>query len=83
MSVTIQIPTDISQALRLPPKEREKQLLIELAITLYARELLSFGKARELAGMSKHDFGRLLGQRGVSRHYSQDDLDDDLAYGNR
>ncbi|MBU4224990.1 MAG: UPF0175 family protein, partial [Chloroflexi bacterium] len=41
---------------------------------------LSFGKARELAGMGKYEFGRLLGERGIPRHYGREELEDDLAY---
>jgi len=80
MSVTLQIPTDIVQAMRLPGHKREQQLLVELALTLYAQDILSFGKARELTGLGKQEFGFLLGQRGIQRHYDQDDLKDDLTY---
>jgi predicted HTH domain antitoxin len=83
MSLTLQIPSDIAQALRLPPREQERQLLIELAVTLYAQEILSFGKARELAGMDKYEFGLLLGRRDIPRHYDEEDLDDDLEYARR
>jgi predicted HTH domain antitoxin len=80
MSVTLQIPDDIVRALRLPLAEQEDQLLRELAVALYARDILSFGKARELAGLSKIAFGLLLGERGVPRHYTIDDLAEDVAY---
>ena len=50
------------------------------AIALYAQELLSFGKARELAQMNKYEFGQLLGQRSVLRHYGLEELEDDLDY---
>lgn len=80
MSLILQIPTDIAQALRLPAPQQERQLLMELAVALYAQEILSFGKARELAGMTKDEFGQLLGQRGIPRHYSEADLVADLAY---
>ncbi len=58
----------------------ERDLLEELAVALYARGLLSFGKARELARMGKYEFGQLLGERGVVRHYGHDELDDDESY---
>ncbi len=45
MSIKLEIPDDIVQAIRLPPADQEHQLLVELAVTLYARRLLSFGKA--------------------------------------
>lgn len=83
MSITLEIPDDIVQAIRLPPADQEHQLLVELAVTLYARRLLSFGKARELAQMSKYEFGILLGQRDIPRHYEAEDLDDDLCYARR
>lgn len=83
MSIQLSIPDSIVQAMRLPPAEQQQQLLLELAITLYARGILSFGKARELAGLGKYEFGRLLGQRSVARHYTADDLQDDVAYARR
>ena len=57
-----------------------KELLIELAIALYTQDLLSFGKAWELAGMGKYEFGLLLGARGVQRHYTAEELTEDLTY---
>jgi predicted HTH domain antitoxin len=58
--------------------------LAELAITLCAQEALSFGKAKELAGMSRYEFGQiLLGKRGIPRHYGREELEDDLAYADR
>jgi predicted HTH domain antitoxin len=83
MSIQIEIPTDVAQAIRLPLEEQKEQLLLELAVALYARGILSFGKARELVGLSKYEFGILLGKRDVPRHYEADDLQDDLTYAHR
>jgi len=80
MSLQLHIPNSVTQAIRLPEERMIPELQVELAITLYNQSLLSFGKARELAGMSKYGFGRLLGKRGVLRHYTQEELADDLAY---
>ena len=80
MGVQLKIPDAVAQAIRLPEERMERELLLELSIALYAQGLLSFGKARELASMGKYEFGRLLGERGVARHYSREDLEDDLAY---
>jgi predicted HTH domain antitoxin len=30
--------------------------------------------------MGKHEFGRLLGERGIVRHYGREELEDDLKY---
>lgn len=83
MSIQLEIPDSIVQALRLPPAEQKQQLCIELAVSLYARDILSFGKARELAGLDKYEFGRLLGRRGIPRHYEAEDLQNDLSYARR
>lgn len=80
MSIQLTIPDSVAQAIRLPLAEQEGQLLTELAIALYAQGALSFGKARELAGLSKYEFGQLLGKRQVARHYGSQDLQDDIAY---
>ena len=80
MGVQLQIPDTVVQAIRLPEERMARELLIELAVALYAQRLLSFGKARELASMGKSEFGRLLGERGIPRHYGLEELEDDLAY---
>ena len=83
MTIHLEIPDTVAEAMRLPGGELQQRLLIELAVSLYAQGILSFGKARQLCGMSKFEFGILLGKRGVPRHYSQEDLRDDLTYAGR
>ncbi|MGF1496685.1 MAG: UPF0175 family protein [Elainellaceae cyanobacterium] len=82
MSLQISIPESVLQAIRLPEQRIHQELLQELAAALYAQDLLSFGKARELAQMDKYEFGHFLGQRGILRHYGSQELEDDLAYAN-
>ena len=55
-----------------------RRLQQELAIRLYQTELLTFGKARELAQMSKWEFHELLGQKNIIRHYDIAELETDL-----
>ncbi len=62
-------------ALKIPEKEKEKTLLIELAVSLYQRGILSFGKARELAKMDKWEFHEELGKRNIARHYDLKDFE--------
>ncbi|MGJ3254029.1 MAG: UPF0175 family protein [Elainellaceae cyanobacterium] len=83
MGLQISISDSIVQALRLPEQRIEEELRRELAVALYAQDILSFGKARELAEMEKYEFGLLLSQRGVERHYGFAELDDDLSYARR
>lgn len=64
--------------MRLPGGERQQRIWIELAVSLYAQGILSFGKARQLCGMTKFEFGILLGKRKIPRHYSQEDLQNEV-----
>ena len=78
MSVVLKIPKEIARSMKLPEKELPQRLKIELAVRLYQVGVLTFGKARELAGMSKWEFQFLLGQEGVLRRYDVEDLEKDL-----
>jgi predicted HTH domain antitoxin len=40
-----------------------------------------FAKASELAGLSRFDFSRTLAQRGIARHYGDEEKNDDTAHG--
>lgn len=80
MTILLEIPDSVARAIRLPKKEQQRQLKTELALSLYAQELLSFGKACELAEMTKVEFGLLLGKRNIPRQYDEQDLQDDIAY---
>jgi len=80
MSLQLSIPDAILQAIRLPEQRVEQELLHELAVALYVQDLLSLGKARELAQLDKYDFGQLLTQRNILRHYGSEELEDDLDY---
>jgi predicted HTH domain antitoxin len=50
----LKIPDDMLQAMKLPPGETH--IRYELAIRLYEKGLLSFGKARELAHLNRWGF---------------------------
>jgi predicted HTH domain antitoxin len=76
----ISIPESIVQSIRLPESRIEAELLKELALALYAQELLSFGKACELANHDHYQFSQLLGDRQILRHYSQTELEEDLEH---
>jgi predicted HTH domain antitoxin len=58
----------------------ESRLRAELTVALYARGILPFGKASELAGISRYGFAELLGQRQIPRHYAEQELAQDLEY---
>ena len=74
----LEIPDVLKEALRVPPNEQMPRLYRELAVRLYQKGLLSFGKARELAGMSKWDFHILLSDERIERRYDMEELENDL-----
>lgn len=80
-TLNLEIPEDILSALNLPPDEVEQELRKELAIALYARGVLSVGKAAELADIPRERFEDVLGERRIPRHYGSEELEEDLGYG--
>lgn len=80
MSITLHIPDSVARSLRIPEGEAEQRLRQELAVALYARGLLSVGKASELAGTRRFLFADILTQRDIARHYGKEELAEDLTY---
>lgn len=76
----IEIDDEVYDALNVPEAEREATVKTELAVSLYAGGILSFGNARALADLSKREFHQLLGERQVERHYTEEELDEDAKY---
>jgi len=70
----LEIPQDILDSARMTAD----QLLVELAVYLYAQGRLSLGKAHELAGLSLWEFRQILGLRQISPHFEAEDLEQDL-----
>lgn len=81
--LTLEIPEDILENVKLPSDEVDQVLRQELALALYARGIVTSGTARRLAQMMRWEFEELLGQRKVPRHYEEDDFDEDLSYARR
>lgn len=73
-TVTLELPGDVLSATRLTKSE----IKVELAVHLFEQNKLSFGKARELAGMDVWQFQRLLGAHNIPIHYDLDEYEEDL-----
>ncbi len=73
--ITIDIPRTVLHAARITTDELKR----ELAITLFQKGKLSFGKARELAEMTVWEFQQLLGSRKIPVHYDVAEYEEDLA----
>ncbi len=74
-TVSIEIPREVIHAARLKPEELKR----ELAVLLFQQERLSFGKAREMAGMTVWAFQHLLASRDIPVHYDLEDYEEDLS----
>jgi predicted HTH domain antitoxin len=83
MSMVVEIPDSVVEGLCIPENEAPDRLRCELAAALYQREILAYGKAAELAGLTREGFAFELAKRNIPRHYSKEDLSEDLAYASR
>ena len=74
-TISIEIPREVAHAARMTPRDLKR----ELAIYLYQQGRLSFGKAREMAGMAVWAFQQLLASREIPVHYDVEDYEEDLT----
>ena len=72
--VAIEIPREVVHATKMSLEELKR----ELAIHLFQQGKLSFGKAKEMAGMTVWAFQQLLGARGILVHYGLEEYEEDL-----
>jgi len=79
-TLQIELPESVTDAIRLPEAEQAGRLRLELAIALYGQDLLSMGKAAQLAGGDRHLFSLELARRGVTSHYGENEFEEDLSY---
>jgi predicted HTH domain antitoxin len=77
--LSIEIPDDVLQAMKLPLRDAPVRLRTELALRLYEKGILSLGKARKLSGLSRWEFQEQLGQQGILRRYDVQELEEDLG----
>ena len=74
-TIAIEIPREVVHAARMTPQDLRR----ELAICLYQQGRLSFGKAREMVGMTVWLFQQLLASREIPVHYDVEDYEEDLT----
>ena len=74
-TISMEIPREIPHATKMSMDELRR----ELAIHLFQIDKLSFGKARELAGMDFWEFQQLLGSRRIPVHYDVEEHEEDMA----
>lgn len=78
VKIEMEIPRDVLFAARINEEEASLELKKELALYLFEKGVLSFGKASELAGMSQWDFMDLSGSKGIPLHYGTKEFEEDM-----
>lgn len=73
-TISIKIPREVAHAARMTPQDMGR----ELAVYLFQQGRLSFGKAREMTGMTVWAFQQLLASREITVHYDVEDYEEDL-----
>lgn len=79
-TLQIELSESVVDAIRLPETEQPARLRLELAVALYTQDLISLGKAAELAGSDRHQLSLELARRQVVKHYGHPELEEDLSY---
>jgi predicted HTH domain antitoxin len=74
----IEIPEKVIKTLGLRESEASNVMKKELAAYFFQRNLLSFGQARQFAGLSVWEFLGFLRERKIPLHYDLAEYDEDL-----
>lgn len=74
VSITIEIPREIAEALPGPPALAELEVRKELALALFARGTLTSAQVCSWLGLTRWEGEELLAKRGVPRPYTTDEL---------
>jgi predicted HTH domain antitoxin len=73
--MTNTIPDDVLAAAHLT----ERELVVEIAVMLFAQDKVTLAQASSLCGMDRLKFQHLLASRGIPVHYDVSELEKDLA----
>ena len=60
------------------PQYSPSELKIDIALWLYERKNISLPPAARLSGLSIIEFNKVLSERGIGIHYSENDLENDI-----
>ena len=82
-NVILEIPEAFAGSFGKTPEEVARNAKIELAIEMYREGKWSTGKAAEFVGMYIGDFMDLLRNRKITKPYTEEMLEQDIAYARR
>lgn len=78
MKITLELPEEVIKTLNIPKNQISSELKIQLALYLYEKGKFSFGKARELSGLSVWEFMDRLRENQIPIKYDVGEFQDDL-----
>lgn len=78
--IILTIPSSLVQEMKLPPDTIREEITNELALSLYQRGIITSAQACRLTGLDRFQFEELLWKRHIPVHYSEEDLNQDIAY---
>jgi predicted HTH domain antitoxin len=82
-TVTLEIPEQFAASFGDTPEEIARNAKTELAIEMYREAKWSTGKAAEFCGMLRIEFMDLLRDRKVPMPYTNEAIEQDIAYARR
>jgi predicted HTH domain antitoxin len=80
-ALNLEVPREAVASLAESDSELQQLLRLELALALYRDAKLTPGRAAQLAGMDRWDFGRLAKERGIYTPYTVEMVEEDFANG--
>lgn len=78
MKITMELPEDVIRILNIPKDELSSELRVQIALYFYEKGKLSFGKARQLSGLSVWEFMDRLKDYQIPLKYDIEDFKEDL-----
>ena len=78
MKITIEFPEEVVKILNVPKDELSSELKVQIALYFYEKGKLSFGKARQLSGLSVWEFMERLKDNQIPIRYDIEELKEDI-----
>lgn len=82
-TLILELPGECMAGLGTDEADTRRVLRLELALALYREGKLPPGRAAELAGVGRWEFGDIAKSRGVPTPYTHEMIEEDFAHGGR